>query len=55
MIDVSYKGKVKGKLRGQQGDVSKGNLSPKFSLKLGTVGQILSSCASGKDLIQILL
>lgn len=55
MIDVSYKGRVKGKLRGQQGDVSKGNLSPKFSLKLGTVGQILSSCASGKDLIQILL
>lgn len=44
MIDVNYKGKVKGELRGQQGGVSKGNLSPKFSLKLGTVGQIHSSC-----------
>lgn len=40
MIDVNYKGEVKGELGGQQGNISKGNLSP--ILKLGTVRQIRS-------------
>lgn len=40
MIEVNYKGKVKEELRGQKGNISKGNLSP--ILKLGTVRQIHS-------------
>lgn len=40
MKDVNYKGKVKGELGVEQGNVSKGNLSPKQ--KLGTVRQIRS-------------
>lgn len=40
MIEVNYKGKVKEELGGQQGNISKGNLSP--ILKLRTVRQIHS-------------
>lgn len=40
MIEVNYKGRVKEELGGQQGNISKGNLSP--ILKLRTVRQINS-------------
>lgn len=40
MIEVNYKGKVKEELGGQQGNISKGNLSP--ILKLRRVRQIHS-------------
>lgn len=40
MIEVNYKGKVKEELGGQQGNISKGSLSP--ILKLRTVRQIHS-------------